>query len=550
MFVDDSTFTQKGHTYRRVLLRNSYRIDGKVRHDTIANLSQCSDEDIEAIKLALKHKSNLKELIQQEHHLTTKQGLAVGALWLLYVLAKRLGITKALGRSRKAKLALWMVLATVIEPGSRLSAVRLAQRHAVCDILGLDAFNEDDLYEAMTWLSEHQVQMEERLFSHRYGGEKPPLYFYDVTSSYLEGDKNALAAYGYNRDRKKGKLQIVVGLMTDQVGRPICAEVFEGNTQDPQTVRSQIAKMADRFGLRAVTLVGDRGMIKSMQIEDLEGSGFHYITAITKPQINSLIKQGVFEMGQFCDQVYEVSVGDVRYILRRNVARAAELGARRADKLACLEALAREQTCYLAEHTRAQVAVARQRLEDKAKQLYINSWAGIVAEDRHLRIEVEATVLAAAAALDGCYVLKTDLPVSVASAELIHARYKDLAKVEWAFRTMKTVHLELRPVYVRTAAHTQAHVFTIMLAYLLVHMLGGLWHDVEVTVEEAVAELASVCSIEVIQAGRTRCQTIPEPRPLGRLLLEKAGIKLPDAIPCRRVNVVTRKKLTSRRKST
>jgi hypothetical protein len=156
MFLDDQRYTQSGKTYRRVLLRNSYRVEGKVHHTTIANLSQCSDEEIDAIKLALKYKGDLKKIIDVQERVKTRQGLSVGAVWVLNQLAKQIGISKALGNSREAKLALWMVLASVIEQGSRLSATRMAKRHAVCDILQLDSFCEDDLYEAMDWLHDHQ----------------------------------------------------------------------------------------------------------------------------------------------------------------------------------------------------------------------------------------------------------------------------------------------------------------------------------------------------------------------------------------------------------
>lgn len=160
MFVDDSTHRCNGKTYRRVLLRNAYRTQGKVRHDTLANLSHCTDEEIEALKLALKHKRRLAELGALEDNIEAQQGSAVGAAWVLNQLAKHLGITQALGHHRLTTLARWLVFATLIEQGSRLSAVRLAQRHAVCDILNLERFNEDDLYQAMDWLAQRQNDIE------------------------------------------------------------------------------------------------------------------------------------------------------------------------------------------------------------------------------------------------------------------------------------------------------------------------------------------------------------------------------------------------------
>jgi len=524
MFIDDQTFTQNGKIRKRVLLRNSYRVNGKVRHDTVANLSQCSDEEIEAIKLALKHKGDLKKLTNATKQVKTRQGLAVGAVWVLYQLSQRLGILKALGKSREAKLVLWMVLSAVIEQGSRLSAIRMAQRHAARDILQLDSFNEDDLYMAMDWLNDRQQDIEKSLFSQRYGSNssKPQFYLYDVTSSYLEGEKNELGDWGYNRDGKKGKKQIVIGLMTDEEGWPIAIEVFQGNTKDTATVKNQIEKMVNRFGVDKVTLVGDRGMIKSVQISDLSDEHFHYITAITKPQIEKLIKDGIFQMSLFDEELAEVSVDNIRYILRRNPVRVNEIAEVRESKLNSLNKLVAQQNIYLAEHSRAQVETALKKCRGKCKSLKISKWAEVNNEGRILSVKINIDKQALESQLDGCYVIKTDLPADNASTKAIHNRYKDLAEVEYAFRTMKTTLLEMRGIFVRKAERTRAHVFIIMLAYLLACQLRRLWYDV-VTVEEGIAELASICSIEVITDGQVSYQTIPEPRQLGKTLLSMAG---------------------------
>ena len=549
MFIDDQKYNRDGKIYRRTLLRNSYRVNVKIRHDTIANLSQSTDEEIEAIRLALKHKGNLKNIINTAQDIKTKQGLSIGAVWILDQLAKRLGISKALGPSREAKLALWLVLATVIEQGSRLSATRMAQRYAVCDILHLETFNEDDLYKAMDWLSDRQQQIEGKLFRQRYNNGKPPqFYLYDVTSSYLEGDQNELGMWGYNRDGKKGKKQIVIGLMTDEEGWPICTEVFEGNTKDTATVKSQIQKMANRFGVQQVTLVGDRGMIKSAQINDLSDEDFHYITAITKPQIEKLIKDGVIQMSFFDERLCEMSTDGVRYILRRNPIRAGEIDAVRQSKLNNVNKLITQQNIYLAEHPRAQIDAALNKCRNKSMTLKIDKWTEIKANERLLSVEVNAEKKAELSQLDGCYVIKTDLSADIAPTHAVHNRYKDLAEVEFAFRTMKTTLLEMRGIFVRKANRTRAHVFIIMLAYMLAYQLRRLWYDVELTVEEGIRELASICSIEVITADQLSYQTIPEPRELGKILLSKIGISLPDAIPSRNVKVVTRKKLVSERK--
>ena len=505
MFVDSCTYAANGKKYTRHLLRESYRQDGKVRHRTLANLTQCSDQEIQAIKLALRHKENLHQLGNINQDIDVRQGLAVGAVWTLWQVARRIGLVKALGSSQHAKQALWQVFARVIEQGSRLSAVRLANAHAACDVLELDAFNEDDLHRNLDWLAEHQERIEDRLFRQRYPQDKPELYLYDVTSSYLEGVCNALAAFGYCRDGKSGKRQIVYGLLCDPQGRPISIEAFPGNTPNTKTFGSQVRKVADRFGGKGITLVGDRGMIKGPQIEQIQAEDsleLHYITAITKPQIESLLKQGLIQMDLFDETLAEVldEEAGVRYVLRRNPGRASETARTRKSKLAKL--------------------IAKQ---DEAGR--------------------------EAAKLDGCYCLKTDLSKQQACKETVHDRYKDLSKVEWAFRTSKTTLLEARPVYVCLESRTRGYLLVVMLAYLLVQELARCWRDLDLTVEEGLEELKSLCTTQVVVQGRSVLHNIPRPRASVQRLLDAAGVTLPKSIADRGVRVSTRKKLTEQRKT-
>src|SRR5262252_8090365 len=277
MYIDTSRITRGGKTYTRHLLRESYRAHGKVLHRTIANVSHCSEAEIEALRLALRHKGELEHLRTIQDAITLKQGLSFGAVWTVYHVARRLGIEKALGTTREGKLALWQVIARVIDQGSRLSAVRLAMAHAACDGLGLETFDEDALYENLDWLAGAQAAIEDRLYAQRTKTQPINLFLYDVTSRYLEGTQNALAAFGYNRDGKKGTRQIVIGFLCDEDGHPVSIEVFPGNTQDPRTVAAQLEKLKTRFGVTDITFVGDRGMIKGQQIEDLTQQGFHYL---------------------------------------------------------------------------------------------------------------------------------------------------------------------------------------------------------------------------------------------------------------------------------
>jgi hypothetical protein len=267
-----------------MLLRESYREHGKVKKRTLANLSKLPREVVERIRQAVAVKE-------------TVCGAIYGLLFVLNELAHECGLHDALGGSRRAKLVLFLVLARIGHQGSRLSAVRWALDHAVQAALGLSAFDEDDLYEALDWAASQQHAIEDRLYQDavRRTGQTPALMLYDVTSSYLEGEQNELGAYGYNRDGKKGKKQIVIGLLTAKDGEPLSVEVFEGNTTDPQTVGSQVEKLTQRFHVKEVVLVGDRGMIKAQGKEFLNQAHLKYITALTDPQIRKLIKQDVLQ---------------------------------------------------------------------------------------------------------------------------------------------------------------------------------------------------------------------------------------------------------------
>ncbi len=514
----------------------------------IANLTHCSQEELDAIELALKHKGNLAALGSVEN-VELVEGLSVGAVWTVYEVARRRGIEKALGRSFQGKLGLWEVMARVIHPGSRLSAVRLAQVHAACDVLGMRrGFDENDLYANQRWLSERQGRIEESLFRLRKGGGTPQLFLYDVTSTYLEGENNAFAEYGYSRDGKKGKKQIVVGVLCDEEGEPVSTEVFRGNTADAATFGSQVRKAAERFGCRRVTFVGDRGMIKSGQIEELSREGFHYITAITKPQIEALAANGVIQMEMFEEQLCEVEDEGVRYILRRNPRRAEEMAASRADKRQCVERLVEKQNAYLRQHPRAGVSTAQRTVREKIERLRIGRWLEVHAQERTLQLCVNDETLKETSRLDGCYVIKTDLPKEAASKETIHDRYKDLSEVEEAFRICKTVHLEMRPVHVRTESSTRAHVLVVMLAYMIRRELSRAWAPFDVTVEEGLDHLKTLCSTEVKVKGGGSCLRIATPRQQSRELLEALAITLPEALPHPAIGgVVTRKKLSKNR---
>jgi transposase len=250
----------------------------------------------------------------------------------------------------------------------------------------------------------------------------------------------------------------------------------------------------------------------------------------------------------FDDTLCEVEEEKVRYILRRNPRRAEELAASRADKQASVETLCQQLNRYLSEHPRAKVATAQKAVRAKIVKLKLESWLQVELEERSLKLTVNQAALDEAARLDGCYVLKTDLPSSAAATQVVHDRYKDLTLVEQAFRTCKTTHLEARPIYVRTEDHTRGHVLTVMLAYLIRRELSRAWTALDTTVEEGLQQLQTLCSTEIKLEGGGGCLRIPTPSVASRALLDALNIRLPEALPHTDTRVVTRKKLPEQRK--
>jgi len=502
-------------------------------------LSHCSEQEIQALELAFAHKHDLSYLGSLSEKISIREGKSIGGLWVVHQIAKKLGITEVLGHGRQGKLALWQVIARVLEQGSRLSAVRLGETYDIASVLSLDkGFTEDALYRNLSWLDNNQKRIEDALFVNNK--KDSSLFLYDVTSSYLEGTENELANWGYNRDGKQGKKQIVVGLLTNKSGDPIAAEVFEGNTSDPATFHSQIDKAKHRFGCQHVTFVGDRGMIKSGQISDLEKHGFHYITSLTKKQIETLVQKKVMQYELFDDSLHETVEGSVRYIARRNPVRAQEIQENREDKQRSVEGFVNKQNEYLQGHPRAKEKTALKNAEAKIKSLKIDKWLSVKITDRKLTLSIDDNALTQERLLDGCYVIKTDLPNTECDAQIIHGRYKDLALVESAFRSCKTI-LELRPIHVRKKTSTHAHVLVVMLAYMIIRHLDQKWAPLYLTVEEGLHSLSTLCIQEVTVEGRASFQQIPEPRRQSKKMLEILGIELPRILAKSSASVVTRK---------
>jgi hypothetical protein len=518
-----------------ILLRQSYREGAKVKTRTLANLTHWPAERIEALRRTLK--GEFDGVIPEGEPIS---GPIFGVLFVLKALADRLGLTKALGPSRVARLALFLVLARVAHQGSRLSAVRWAQNHTVAEVLGVGRFDEDDLYGALDWLAEHQEAIEQTLYRGyvKRNGAPPVLVLYDVTSSYLEGEQNELADWGHNRDGKRGKKQVVIGLLTAADGEPLAVKVFRGNTSDPTTIGDAIEALKERFGIEEVVFVGDRGMVKSKGKKALRGGGggFRYITALTDPQVRKLLREKVLEPELFDPVVQEVEHAGKRLVVRRNEAVRRKETHRREDKLGKLAQKIAERNAFVAGSKRAKPEAGLRTWTQWVKRHKLSSFVTVRLEERVLVWEVDDEAKEEAALLDGCYVLETDVAAVKLSAAEVDARYRDLAQVERLFRMMKTGLLEVRPIFVRKASRTRGHVFAAMLALKIGREmnagLGAAFGTTDddkwaVTLDDALEALSRLC-FSIYDVGGQRIERLLGPDSRQEAILEALGIRWPQ----------------------
>jgi transposase len=513
-----------------ILLRESYREQGKVKTRTIANLTHWAPERIEALRKALKGEF---DGLDGE----AVSGEIFGVLFALKQLAEQVGMTRVLGPSEQGRLALFLILARIAHAGSRLSAVRWAEQHAVSDLLGLEDVDENALYVALDWLATEQTRIEQALYQ-RYvqdNATPPAIVLYDVTSSYFEGEHNELAHYGYNRDGKKGKQQIVIGLLTGADGEPLAVRVFEGNTSDPSTVSAQIELLKQQFGVTEVVFIGDRGMLKAKGKAALGEVGWRYISALTKPQIRALLSQDVLQPDLFDEDIGEVVQDGKRLITRCNASMQRRLRARRADKLQRLDALIAERNAFVSQSKRADPAAGLRQLERWIKRYKLHGFVTLSLEQNQIQCTVDQEQLDEAALLDGCYVLETTVPTASMDRQTVDERYRDLQRVERNFKTMKTDVLEVRPIFLRNAERTKAHVFVAMLALKITRRFQSLLHQAFGTTdddprartpEDALTALSRLTYL-IYDVKGCRYARLIQPDEEQRTLLDALGLRFP-----------------------
>jgi hypothetical protein len=456
-----------------ILLRESYRVGGKVQKRTLLNLSDWPRNVVEGLRALLKGGTVLPS---GGDGITIKRSLPHGHVAAVLGALRRVGLDQLLGPTgnRCRDLVVAMIVARLIAPVSKLATAKALDQATAASslgsVLGLGAVDEDELYTALDWLLERQPQIEAALARRHLSSGT--LVLYDVTSSYLEGRCCPLAQRGYNRDRKRGKLQIVYGLLCAPDGCPVAIEVFEGSTGDPMTLAAQIEKVKQRFNLTHVVLVGDRGMITQARIEeDIKPAKLDWITALRAPAIKALLDAGAFQLSLFDERdlasITSDDFPDERLIVCRNPDLAVARRRKRQDLLAATE---RELTAIVK-------AVHRTR-EPLCGQAEIALKVGAVINKykmaKHFMLTITDSDLSFArkldeiddeARLDGIYVIRTSLPVKALDDSASVRAYKSLAQVERAIRSIKTVDLQVRPIFHWAAPRVCAHVCLCMLAY-------------------------------------------------------------------------------------
>ena len=473
----------KGTTYVTHLLRHTYREDGKVKHLTLGNLSDLPDDLIEVIRKRLAG----EPLPSDDDDLQIVRSLPHGHVAAVLGTLRKIGLDQIVTSKpcREAQLVIAMIVLRIIAPGSKLANLTGLQpetaEHTLADELQLHDIEKPELYEAMDWLLKRQRRIENKLAKKHLA--EGTLVLYDVSSSYYTGRQSELIKHGHSRDGKPGEPQIVYGLLCAPDGCPVAIEVFSGNTGDPTTFTAQVNKIRKRFGIKRVALVGDRGMITSKRIEEdlREEEGLDWITALRSDSIKKLVKQETIQLSLFDErdlaEVTSDDYPDERLIVCRNPLLAAERARKRQELLAAAEkkleavvqAVSREKKPL---RGKDQIGL---RVGRELKNTKMQKHFELSIEDDSFSYRRHEEQIAREAALDGLYVIRTSLSAETLSAERTVSAYKDLSQVEWAFRSLKTIDLHVRPIYHWKDDRIKSHVFLCMLAYYVQwHLRGAL----------------------------------------------------------------------------
>ncbi len=469
--------------YETHLLRRTFREEGKVKHETLANLSHLPVETIELVRRSLGGESFVGvDDVEVTRSLPHGAGAAVA------VAANKLGLAKLLGPAcRQRDLVFALVVSRVCEPASKLATSRWWSDTTIGADLGVGDASSDDVYAAMDWLVERQGPIEQALADRHLGNDA--IAMFDLSSSWVEGTHCPLAARGYSRDGKAGREQIEYGLLCDRDGRPVAVEVFEGNTADPTAFCSAVKTVTDRFGLSKVVMVGDRGMITSARIDAMRANtDLGWITALRAPAIAKLAGEGPLQMSLFDEtNLAEITHPDYageRLVACRNPALAAQRTRKRDELLAATETELDKIVAAVAAGRLVDAAKIGERVGRNANRYKMAKHFDFDIDHGHFAYQPKTDQIDAEAALDGIYVIRTSVPASdLDTAEVVEA-YKDLSKVEANFRSLKAIDLDLRPIHHHLENRVRAHVLLCMLAAYIVWHLRQWWAPLCFTDEE------------------------------------------------------------------
>jgi Transposase DDE domain len=457
------------------LLRRSYREGGVVRKETVANLSHLPEEVIELIRGALRG----QRFVVAEDALTVERSLPAGHVEAALLMVRRLELARLLDRvpSRERALCLAMIVQRLLGPGSKLAMTRAFAQSTLASELAVEEADEDELYGALDWLLARQDRIERALARRQLEGGT--LVLYDVSSSYFEGHSCPLAQLGYSRDRRRGTPQIVYGLLCDRRGCPVAVEVFEGSLHDDETLPAQIAKLRDRFGLVSVIVVSDRGMVTKANLELLRSSdGAAWITALKAPQVKKLVSDGALQLSLFDEhnlaEITSDDYPDERLVVCRNPLVAHDRARKREELLQATERTLAEIQARVDHGTLSGDAEIGLAVGAVWNRWRVRKHFQVEIDDTCFRFARRQAQIAAEAALDGIYVLRTSVPENALATPDVVRAYKQLKEVERAFRTLKGP-LELRPIHHRLEERVKAHVFLCMLAYYLAWHLRQAW---------------------------------------------------------------------------
>ena len=476
--VVTTTRKYKDQVYRTHLLRRSYREDGKVKNETLGNLSHLPEALIEIIRRSLQGET----FVPLAHAFEVTGSRAHGHVQAVAAAMRRLGVAELIAAksSRERDLVLAMVAARIVAPHTKLATTRWWHTTTLAEDFGVAGCDENDLYAAMDWLLARQDKIQKKLAARHLspGG----LVLYDLSSSYFEGSTCPLAKLGYNRDGQRGLLQVNYGLLTDARGCPVAVSVHEGNVADSQTLLPQVAQLRADFGIAQLVMVGDRGMIGQKAIEQMgTADGIQWITALKNASIRALLEQGQLQLGLFDERnLFEFSSPDYpgeRLVACRNP-QLAKLRAHKREEL--LVATARNLEKIKARVDAGKLVGADEiglRVGKVINQYKVAKHFELTIADKGFRFTRKRESIAAEAALDGVYIIRTSVRAEQMDAAECVRNYKALAHVERAFRSLKTIDLKVRPIHHRLADRVRAHIFLCMLAFYVEWHLREAWRE-------------------------------------------------------------------------